>query len=341
MGNILKRSRIVGILIVMVIAATCPDNTYGQDNRVSKMPAGGWKAEPTFFEASSDADRRKAILIWFESIKYESWEASGRRTDVGHPSGTMGAIREYAVPWFYGIFGKRFADLSRNDKKLIVKWLKKCSNEIWVMYGLVQPLSQPDNYPQVKEWAAMFEKQKPPARSLGQLGPATYSINTPNAKALVYAEAHGVFRIELLTSVYGYTKRKSTLETTKVSSALIVAEDGQVIKKETGAATVTVDVMSPSGEKMSQNRESIIVDTYTAKGKVYVFLNELYCRWGMWMTTLTEYENCAEVGGGIIGQTIDGIAGRFVNNELQTLRSVDVPIGQRIEHAGWVGVRIK
>lgn len=342
MDTILNRLRILDILIVVAIAITFPENTYCQDNRIPKMPAGGWKADPTFFASSSDADRRKAILLWFESIKYESWQANHRRTDIEHPAGTMGAIRQYAVPGFHGIFGKRFTELSKKDKELIVKWLKKSSDEIWVRYGLVQPLSQPEHYPQVKEWVALFENQKPPPRSLNQLGRATFTINTSNAKALIYAESNGLFRIELLTSVYGYTKRKSTSETTKVFSSLIVAsEDGQVIKKEMGTATVTVSVMSREGEKMSQNRNSIIIDTYDRKGKVYVFLNELYCRWGIWMTTLTEYENCAEAGGGTIGRSIGTVTGSFINNELQTLQRIDVPIGQKIERAGWIGIRIK
>ncbi|MCA1617763.1 MAG: hypothetical protein LC795_00300 [Acidobacteria bacterium] len=339
--NTFNRLGIVVTLFVLAAALIRPGSACGQGS-ITRMPADGWKAEPTFFASRNDDDRRRAILLWFESIKYESWEASHRRTEVRHPAGTMGEIRQYAVPGFYGIFGKRFADLSKDDKKLIAKWLKKCSKETWVTYGLVQPLTQPEHYAQVKEWAAMFERQRPPARSLGQLGAVTYVVNTRNAKALVYAQPNGVFRIELLTSVYGFTKRQSTFETTKVSSALIVAaEDGQVIKQEMGLATVTISAMSRDGEKISQNRNSIIVDTYAAKGKVYVFLNELYCRWGAWMTTLTEHENCAEVGGGRIGQTIDGMAGRFVNNELRTLRRVEAPVGQKIEHAGWVGIRIK
>lgn len=339
--NLRNRSKLMKILVVAAVAFTFVQSTFCQTSSFYEMPRGGWKANPTFFEATNDTDRRNAILLWFYSISYESWQESGRRTDIDHPSGTMGAIRQYAVPGFQGIFGKRFTELTKSDKKLIVKWLKKCSNAMWVTYGLVQPLTQPEDYPQVKEWVAQFENQKAPARSLRDLGSATHSINTPNAKALVYEQANGLFRIELFTSVYGYTNRRSTLETTKVASSLLVVnENGKVIKQEMGRATVTVYAMSREGEKIIKNQDSIMVDTYSEKGKLYLFLGELYCRWGIWMTTLTEYENCAEVGGGRIGQSINGITADFLNNELKTLR-LEVPVGQEIRHEGWVGIRIR
>jgi hypothetical protein len=127
------------ILITALVISGAALRASGHHHNLQQIPAGGWNATPTFFEASSDADRRKAILVWFESIKYESWEANNRRDGV-YPIGSMGEIRRYAAPWFEGIFGKPFLELSKGEKKLIVKWLKKCSVETWVTYGLVQPV---------------------------------------------------------------------------------------------------------------------------------------------------------------------------------------------------------
>lgn len=326
-------------LLAVLLASSFCQSAYSQSDKIQRMPAGGWRANPTFFDATSDDDRRKAILIWFESIKYESWEANNRR-DGSYPGGTMGEIREYAVSGFYGIFGKFFLELSKNDKKLIVKWLKKCSKETWVTYGLIQPLTQAEDSPQAIGWANLFKNPKPTPWSLRALGNATYTLNKPNTKALIYAQTNGLFRVELLTSVYGHNTKNDTSETTQINSSLVVAsESGQVIRKEHGMAQVVVWLSE--GSKTAENRNSITIETRAIKGKLYVFLNELPCRWGVTMRSVTWYDNCAEAGGTRRGHSIHAITENFIDRGLNTLPQFDVPIGQQVEYPGWVGIRIK
>ncbi len=331
--------RIASVLIAILIITSIPESVYSQSNIIQRMPVGGWRANPTFFDAANDDDHRKAISLWFESIKYESWEANNRRPG-NYPMGAMGEIREYAVPGFHGIFGKSFLELSKKDKKLIVKWLKKCSKETWVTYGLIQPLTQAEDSPQAVGWANLFKNPKPTPWSLRALGDANYTLNKPKTKALIYDQTNDLFRVELLTSVYGHNSKNDTWETTQINSSLVIAsESGQVIKKENGIAQVVV--WRSERFKTAETRNSILLETRAIKGKLYVFLNELPCRWGVTMRSVTWYDNCAEADGMRRGHSIQAITENFIERGLKNLPQFDVAIGQKVEHAGWVGIRIK
>ena len=146
MSKTFKAATFVTIRLTALALLCAAGYSYSQSISFQQMPAGGWSANPTFFAATKDEERKTAILIWLESIKYEAWEANQRRFGV-YPGGRMEAIREQAVLWFTPIFGKSFLGLSKKEKEQIAKWLKKSSQETWVEYGLVQPLTQPENNP--------------------------------------------------------------------------------------------------------------------------------------------------------------------------------------------------
>ena len=303
------------------------------------MPAGGWSANPTFFAATKDEERKTAILIWLESIKYEAWEANQRRFSV-YPGGRMEAIREQAVPWFTPIFGKSFLDLSKKEKEQIAKWLKKSSQETWVEYGLMQPLTQPENHPQVIDWANAFKNPKPTPWGLRRLGNPNYVLKLTNTKASIYNQAKDLQRIEFVTSVYGRNSKGNTTETTKTGSAIVVViENGQVIKKEYREAAVVV--WFSDAPKSGQTPGSMMLETRGQPEKLYVFLNELSCRWGTTERVVRWVETCAEAGGYSRGNSILAMMNEFVDKDLQKLPRFAVSVGQEVEHAGWKGIRIK
>jgi hypothetical protein len=130
-----------------------------------QQPADGeFKANPTFFAARSNDDRCKAIQIWLTSIRYEAKEA--RRYRAASGSGEvdmMGVyvddIRKYGIAAFRNVFGKSFAELSKDEIKDIEKSLKKCSSDRWVEVALAQRLQIDARY-----WIADFDKVEQAAR---------------------------------------------------------------------------------------------------------------------------------------------------------------------------------
>ncbi|MFN0122402.1 MAG: hypothetical protein ACKV2V_18055 [Blastocatellia bacterium] len=323
------------VLAIFVLSAPA----YSQGINFQQMPASGWSATPVFFAATNDEERKRAILTWLESSKYESWEANQRRFGV-YPADRMEAIREHAVPWFTPIFGKPFPELSKKEKEQIARWLKKCSPETWVEYGLIQPLTQPENSPQMSEWNQAFRTPRPTPWALRRLGAPNLTLKLSKARAEIYNQSNDLLRIEFLVSVSGWNQKGNTTETTKTGAALlVVSESGQVVRQDVRETSVVV--WYSDAPRSGQAPSSLLLETRGNKEKLFMFLNELSCRWGATDRVVRWMETCAEAGGYSRGRTIHLAAREFIEKDLPQLPRFPVAVGQEVEHAGWKGIRIR
>lgn len=144
--NISTTRLTVGALILLVFfMMTAPAEAQSRSEEKAV-------ANPTFFEARSDAQRCAAIQVWISSIIEEGGRAYGdlNQVQVQH-------IRRLAVPGFRHVFGKTFAEMSKDERKQVAGALKKCSKELWVEYALAHPFKLPDGG-DAKGWVKMFEQ---------------------------------------------------------------------------------------------------------------------------------------------------------------------------------------
>jgi hypothetical protein len=81
--------------------------------------------------------------------------------------------------------------------------------------------------------------------------------------------------------------------------------------------------------------------TYQSKEKFYIITNELFCRWGVTMRSITWLEQCADAGGFSKGESIEAMRQQFLSNELPAVLTQDIAVGTQIEKGGWKIARIK